>query len=111
MISADAATAADAHQGRKEYATQQRLNVRLEEARDPNVYEAGAHWTVFCLHLDESDSAISEWVTALFRTLKGVSIFTAWFKNRTVDDYYWLLCACKTLQKDIFSIQFDCYSV
>lgn len=43
MISADAATAADAHQGRKEYATQQRLNVRLEEARDPNVYEAGAH--------------------------------------------------------------------
>ena len=87
MISADAATAADAHQGRKEYATQQRLNVRLEEARDPNVYEAGAHWTVFCLHLDESDLAVSEWVTALFRTLKGVSIFTAWFKNRTVDDY------------------------
>ena len=43
MTSADAATAADAHQGRKEYATQQRLNVRLEEARDPNVYEAGAH--------------------------------------------------------------------
>ena len=42
MTSADAATAADAGRRCKEYATPQRLNARLEEARDPDVYEAGA---------------------------------------------------------------------
>ena len=43
MLSADAASAVDARHQRKEYATLHHLNIREEEARDRNIYEAGAH--------------------------------------------------------------------
>lgn len=42
ITSADAATAVNIHRRHKEYATQRRLNVRLEEVRDHYVCEAGA---------------------------------------------------------------------
>lgn len=100
ITSADAATAVNIHRRHKEYATQRRLNVRLEEVRDHYVCEAGAQWTVFCLPLDESDSAISDSVLLRTKWTK-VSICTACFKHKTVDGYYLLLCALKTT-KDFF---------